>query len=219
MELLLKECRKGYKGSRKHLYIGVARMNRRQQTNRFYKTGFFIVLTILMIILSILLIGAIRLFGNVDSDLRERPTTNSENEELLSFQMTLDQSNLLLDNLLEEDIPFYFYLAEDGVYLEGEVDAVLSSIDVAMRFEPTVQEDGSLLLEADNLSAGFLSISPETALRMFNQIAELPEWIYLYPSEEHVVIDLRMIEELEPFGLRFNDVNLSEDVLDISLIQ
>ncbi len=217
---MLKESRKGYKDSRTHSYIGVGgSMSRRQQTNRFYKTGFFIVLAVLIIILSVLLIGAIRLFGNLDSDSRERPTVNNESEELLSFQMTLNQTNLLLDNLLEEDIPFHFYLAEDGVYLEGEVDAVLSSIDVAMRFDPTVQEDGSLLLEADNLSAGFLSISPETALRMFNQVADLPEWIYLYPSEEHVVIDLRTIEELEPFGLRFNDVNLDEDVLDISLIQ
>jgi uncharacterized protein YpmS len=168
----------------------------------------------------LLIFGAVRLFGDVDRQSPERAGIDSASNEIVSFQMDIEQANVLLNDMLaDDDVPFDFYLAEDGVYLEGEVDAVLSTIDLSMRFDPSVQEDGSLLLEANSLSAGFLSVSPENALRMFNQLADLPNWIYLYPEEEHVIIDLREIEELEPFGLRFNELNLTAGEIDVSLVR
>lgn len=195
-------------------------MSRLTQNRRFYKIGFFLVLGLLLALIGLLIFGAVRLFGDVDRQSPERAGIDSASNEIVSFQMDIEQANVLLNDMLaDDDVPFDFYLAEDGVYLEGEVDAVLSTIDLSMRFDPSVQEDGSLLLEANSLSAGFLSVSPENALRMFNQLADLPNWIYLYPEEEHVIIDLREIEELEPFGLRFNELNLTAGEIDVSLVR
>ncbi|MFB4211995.1 YpmS family protein [Shouchella sp. JSM 1781072] len=195
-------------------------MSRLTKNRRFYKIGFFLVLGLLLALIGLLIFGAVRLFGDVDRQSPERAGIDSASNEIVSFQMDIEQANVLLNDMLaDDDVPFDFYLAEDGVYLEGEVDAVLSTIDLSMRFDPSVQEDGSLLLEANSLSAGFLSVSPENALRMFNQLADLPNWIYLYPEEEHVIIDLREIEELEPFGLRFNELNLTAGEIDVSLVR
>ncbi|MFS0786150.1 YpmS family protein [Shouchella sp. 1P09AA] len=195
-------------------------MSRLTKNRRFYKIGFFLVLGLLLALIGLLIFGAVRLFGDVDRQAPERAGTDSANEEIVSFQMDIEQANVLLNDMLaDDDVPFDFYLAEDGVYLEGEVDAVLSTIDLSMRFDPSVQEDGSLMLEANSLSAGFLSVSPENALRMFNQLADLPNWIYLYPEEEHIIIDLREIEELEPFGLRFNELNLAASEINVSLVR
>ncbi|WP_197284300.1 DUF2140 family protein [Bacillus sp. JCM 19041] len=188
---------------------------------RFYKIGFFIVSGLLLALLSVLMIGALRLFANVDQG--QMPSGNNENNsaELLSFQLSREQTNTLLTDLLkeEEDMPFQFQLEEDGVYLTGELDLFVSSVDLSMSFNPEVREDGSLLLKAENLSAGTALISAEYALRMFAQFSDLPGWVQLYPDEEAVLIELREFEEIAPYGLRFHSVNLMEDHIELSLIR
>lgn len=195
--------------------------NRSYKPKRFYKIGFFIVSGLLLALITVLIVGALRLFANVDSG-QMPPVNNDHNSaELLSFQLTREQTNTLLTDLMneEEEMPFQFQVEEDGVYLMGELDLFVSSVNLSMSFNPEVREDGSLILEAENLSAGAASISAEYALRMFAQFSDLPEWVQLYPEEEAVLIELQEFEEISPYGLRFHSINLMEDHIELTLIR
>ncbi|PAD92176.1 hypothetical protein CHH52_11130 [Shouchella clausii] len=54
---------------------------------------------------------------------------------------------------------------------------------------------------------------------MFSQLADLPEWVTIYPSEESVLLHPSEIKATLPYGLRFNKVDLAHDEIELSLVR
>lgn len=191
-----------------------------RRKTRFYRIGFFTVLTLFITLIITLIVLLSRLFS--DGDSQPLPAERSDNDlnELVTFQLNREQTNVLLSDLLsDEEMPFQFQLEEDGIHLTGELDVLFSEVDLHMTFDPLVRDDGSLVLQANSLSAGVVSISASNALRMFNQFAELPEWIHIHPEDEAILLELNEMDEMAPYGLHFENVRLEDDQIELSLIR
>ncbi|MEB5479092.1 YpmS family protein [Shouchella clausii] len=191
------------------------------QTDRFYKVGFFVAAGLFVLLVTVFIVFFIYLFAGSEEGRLPATEQQGTSGDMLSIQLNRDQMNMLLADLTKsgEDVPFAFHLAEDGVYLTGAVDVFIGDVDLSMRFAPEVREDGSLLLKAEHLNAGALQISPAYALRIFSQLADLPEWVTIYPSEESVLLHPSEIKATLPYGLRFNKVDLAHDEIELSLVR
>ncbi len=194
--------------------------NQTGSRNRFYRIGFFTILTLFTVLILTIVIIVSRLFAEGESHSLPPATSDGNLAELVTFQLDREQTNVLLTDLVSEDeMPFQFQLEEDGIHLTGELDVLFSEVDIHMMFDPLVRDDGSLVLQANSLSAGVVSISASNALRMFNQFAELPEWIHIHPEDEAILLELNEMDELSPYGLQFKQVALADDQIELSLIR
>ncbi len=186
-----------------------------------YKRGFYLVLALLLVLVTTLVVLGFRLFGAVDDTRAPEHEEVAEQDALLALSVTPAQANTLLREVLneEEDNLFTLQLEGEEVVLEGKMEVFGSSISIGMSFDPEVLADGNLRLHANDLRAGFLQLSASRALQWYQDYGELPGWLHVYPGEEMVDLRVTDIEEMEPYGIRVETMDLLEDQIELSLIR
>ncbi|WP_176763858.1 YpmS family protein [Shouchella lonarensis] len=194
----------------------MASRQQKKKNGRFYQYGFYVVCTILVVITVTVIFFFSRLFAVQEGHL---PSSEYESETVVDMTFTREEVNKFLGHLMKQDGDMHgqFSLTDEDVRFYGEIDTVVSTIDIAMTFTPEVQTDGSLLLRAHTLSAGQLSLSPEYALRMFMATGEWPDWLEILPEEEALVLHLQNIEALFPYGVYVKEIDLPGDRVELSI--
>lgn len=110
------------------------------------------------------------------------------------------------------DQPIPLSLAvDDDVSLSTELEIFSVALPILLRFEPSVQEDGNLLLQQKSVEVGMLDIPPESALKLLRDSVELPDFMEVEPSEESVLLKLTDIPLDGGIAVRATSFNLEED--------
>ena len=93
----------------------------------------------------------------------------------------------------------------------------LKCLSLHAQFEPTVESNGNLLLKQSTISFGILQIPNEYALQYIANAIELPDWVFVHPSEELIYIDLEAAQFNENFQVPFEQFDLTNNEIILQL--
>ncbi|MGE7919827.1 YpmS family protein [Viridibacillus sp. NPDC093762] len=113
------------------------------------------------------------------------------------------------DAMKAKSIPVHMYINEE-VTLVSELSVFGMELPITMKFDPTIDEDGNLILKQTNVEVGMLNIPPSTALKLLNDSVDLPSWMVIRPNKEEVYMGLTEIEVLSGSRMQAKEFNLKE---------
>lgn len=105
----------------------------------------------------------------------------------------------------------YMISFDEEVLLMGSVEAFSTEVPVSISFEPIVQDNGDIILEATSMSLGLLRLPEDRILQYVNSRVELPDWITINPKEEHIYIALTQMELKSNFRVKAQQIDLAND--------
>jgi uncharacterized protein YpmS len=108
-----------------------------------------------------------------------------------------------------KSIPVHMYINEE-VSLVSELSVFGMELPITMKFDPTIDEDGNLILKQTNVEVGMLNIPPSTALKLLNDSVDLPSWMVIRPNKEEVYMGLTEIAVLSGSRMQAKEFNLKE---------
>lgn len=122
--------------------------------------------------------------------------------------------NLFLDNADEDK---FTILLDDYVLFKTEIAILGMNVTLHVKFEPSVVDNGNLLLKQKSISFGILQIPNEYALQYIANTLELPNWVSVHPNEEIIYIDIHDAQINSNFLVQFEQFNLTENEIIMQL--
>ncbi|UOQ87146.1 YpmS family protein [Gracilibacillus salinarum] len=141
-----------------------------------------------------------------------------EDEAGAEFTIRSSKSNLnelvnaYIDKLpkLGENIQ-YTVKFDEQVHLMGTIEAFSSEVPVNIKFEPQVQQNGDIILQATGMSLGLLRLPEDRILQYVSSRVETPEWITIDPKEEQIYIAVTQMNLDSNFRVRAQQIDLAND--------
>ncbi|UOQ50176.1 YpmS family protein [Gracilibacillus caseinilyticus] len=141
-----------------------------------------------------------------------------EDEAGAEFTIRSSKSNLnelvnaYIDKLpkLGENIQ-YTVKFDKQVHLMGTIEAFSSEVPVNIKFEPQVQQNGDIILQATDMSLGLLRLPEDRILQYVSSRVETPEWITIDPKEEQIYIAVTQMNMDSNFRVRAQQIDLAND--------
>ncbi|MGN7311639.1 YpmS family protein [Alkalicoccobacillus gibsonii] len=180
----------------------------------------FVVLAVTVVIAVIALLISLR---SILPEAEEVPYTESErtNEQgLVEIHSTKAQLNELIleaTSEFQEETPYTVELLSDTVEFQSTFRLLGQSIPITIDFDPEVAANGDLLLQADSLSFGFLTIPSEQAMQLVKSHTELPDWIVVHPSESLIEVQLTNARFDDLYSFRVIDFDLARDEIQVEM--
>ncbi|MBM0064116.1 YpmS family protein [Alkalicoccobacillus gibsonii] len=180
----------------------------------------FVVLAVIVVIAVITLFISLR---SILPEAEEVPYTESErtNEQgLVEIRSTKAQLNELIleaTSEFQEETPYTVELLSDTVKFQSTFRLLGQSIPVTINFDPEVAANGDLLLHADSLSFGFLTIPSEQAMQLMKSHTELPDWIVVHPSDSLIEVQLTNAHFDDLYSFRVIDFDLARDEIQVEM--
>ncbi|GAB2542594.1 YpmS family protein [Gracilibacillus alcaliphilus] len=119
--------------------------------------------------------------------------------------------NAYIDKLPKQENIQYAIKFDQEVHLLGSIEVFSSEVPVNITFEPIVQENGDILLQATGMSLGLLRLPEDRILQYVNSRIKTPEWITINPKEESIYIALTQMELKSNFHVKAQQINLEDD--------
>ncbi|MFK3938597.1 YpmS family protein [Alkalihalobacillus sp. NPDC078783] len=180
----------------------------------------FIVLAVIVVVAIIALFVMMR---SILPEAEDVPYTESEltdEQGLVEIRSTKAQLNELIQEAtseLQEETPYTVELLSDTVEFQSTFRFLGQSIPITINFDPEVADNGDLLLQADSLSFGFLSIPSEQAMQLVKNHTELPEWIVVHPSESFIEVQLTDARFDDLYSFRVIEFDLARDEIQVEM--
>ena len=180
----------------------------------------FVVLAVTVVIAVIALFISLR---SILPEAEEVPYTKSErtNEQgLVEIHSTKAQLNELIleaTSEFQEETPYTVELLSDTVEFQSTFRLLGQSIPITIDFDPEVAANGDLLLQADSLSFGFLTIPSEQAMQLVKSHTELPDWIVVHPSDSLIEVQLTNARFDDLYSFRVIDFDLARDEIQVEM--
>lgn len=185
----------------------------------FWKLSFFILAGVVAATLAtvIFLIGS-----PGDSEPIPRLAMVDEADNTLTVSVTKEDFEGITNTYIQkamkgEPLPVKMEVGED-VILFSEMTVFSFTLPVRMHFDPTVLEDGNLILKQSSMEIGQLNIPPATVLKILRDSVKLPEWMIVRPKEQELFIDLRKIPVSGDLQVKAKTFNLAEDEIILEII-
>jgi uncharacterized protein YpmS len=112
--------------------------------------------------------------------------------------------------MADSPVPLTLSIDEE-VNFSTQLVVFSQALPILMKFDPSVQEDGNLLLKQQSVEIGMLDIPPESALKLLRDSVELPEFMEVNPAREEVLLKLTEIPMEDGISVRATSFNLEED--------
>lgn len=124
--------------------------------------------------------------------------------------------NSFLDNPNEDGNEFTILL-DDYVEFKTEIPVFGMGVMLHAKFEPSVVDNGNLLLKQQSISFGLIQIPNEYALQYIANTIELPTWVSVHPTDELIYIDINNAQINPNFHVQFErfDLTANEIVLEL----
>lgn len=187
-----------------------------------WKIAFFIAagLCALLIITAVILI--VMMFADVDARKDYQPS-NREGDAVFTVSTTKQRLNHLIQSQLErlkfnrEKIDFTARI-DEHVNVTGFVTVFDSQLSFQMTLEPSVQENGDILLKQEAFYIGQLPVPSKQVLSFIDAGAKLPKWVIIEPSDESIYIALNEIEVSDDMIVKANTIDLANDQIVFDII-
>lgn len=144
-------------------------------------------------------------------------------EEYIPFVITSNKKDvtLLANRYIEKEglnkaIQYELALT-DQVELVGMIKVFGQPIDLTIRFEPEVVDEGNVLLKKSTMSIGQLPIPASYVLEFIREGYDLPEWVTIQPKDEKVYIDLKSLTMKNGAKVKMNKFDLANDSIHFTL--
>ncbi|EZH68006.1 hypothetical protein DH09_08820 [Bacillaceae bacterium JMAK1] len=153
-----------------------------------WKIAFF---TLLAIIIGGFLVVILLLTSSSDQQaIPEEQHIEDGLVPLFTVETDLERVNRYIES--EFDEPFRLESQEEQLRLSNTYEVVGMNVDIQVQFIPEITENGNIRLIEDGFSVGALSLPASTVLRLVDEAADFPDWIYVNANEG--VIDVRLTE-------------------------
>lgn len=146
-----------------------------------------------------------------------------EDEAGADFTITSSKENLNeLVNAYINQLPNpsnikYMISLDEEVLLMGSVEAFSTEVPVSISFEPIVQDNGDIILQANSMSLGLLRLPEDRILQYVSSRVELPDWITINPKEEHIYVALTQMELKSNFRVKAQQIDLENDIISFRI--
>lgn len=133
------------------------------------------------------------------------------------FTITSSKQNLnelvnqYVDNFMKDKNDKFIVKLDENVQLLGSVEAFQTDIPISITLEPSVQENGDLVLYASDMSLGLLALPEKKILEYVKKELKTPEWVQIDPKNQLIYIGITQMEVKSKFKVRAQSFDLKND--------
>lgn len=180
---------------------------------------FFSLLAVNIIFFSILAVILYPLFKSVpEQDLSEIQPLPELAEAPFYIYATKENITETINSFLDHpDENEFTILLDDFVEFKTDITMFGMGVSLHAKFEPTVVDNGNLLLKQQSISFGILQIPNEYALQYIANTLDLPDWVSVHPNDEVIYIDIQNAQTNSNFTVQFDQFDLVENKIVLQL--
>jgi uncharacterized protein YpmS len=140
-----------------------------------------------------------------------------EEEPGAEFTITSSKQNLnelvneYVDSFMRDKEDIYTVKLDENVQLLGSIEAFDTDIPISITLEPSVQENGDLVLYASDMSLGLLGLPEKKILEYVKKELSTPEWVEIDPNNQLIYIGVTQIEVKSNFKVKVQSFDLKND--------
>ncbi|MGG1405341.1 DUF2140 family protein, partial [Bacillus velezensis] len=98
----------------------------------------------------------------------------------------------------------------------GKIKAFSTSINAVVTFEPSVQENGDVMLKVTKFSLGELSLPISFVLNYMDSFYELPSFVHVHSGDKSIEIRLSEMPLDNGMYVKADKINLDTDEIEFS---
>lgn len=143
--------------------------------------------------------------------------TYIEEEPGAEFTVNSSKQNLselvneYVDKFMKDQSDKYTVDFGENVRLRGSIEAFQTEIPLSITLEPSVQENGDLVLYASDMSLGLLQLPEKKILEYVKKELETPNWVNIAPSSQSIYIGITQMEIKSNFKVKVQSFDLKND--------
>lgn len=140
-----------------------------------------------------------------------------EEEPGAEFTITSSKQNLnelvneYVDHFMNDKADKYTVKLDENVQLLGSIEAFQTDIPISITLEPSVQENGDLVLYASDMSLGLLALPEKKILEYVKKELKAPEWVEIDPKNQLIYIGVTQMEVKSNFKVKVQSFDLKND--------
>lgn len=140
-------------------------------------------------------------------------------EEELGSEFTIQSSKQNLNDLVNTYIDKRFKDTDDkysinmneNVHFTGSIEAFKTDIPVSIILEPSVEENGDLVLYPTEMSLGLLQLPQQKILEYVKKELKTPDWIEIDPKKQRIYIAVTQIKMKNNINVKVQHFDLKQD--------
>jgi uncharacterized protein YpmS len=119
--------------------------------------------------------------------------------------------NEYVDKFMKDKADKYTVNFDENVQLLGSIEAFQTDIPISITLEPSVQENGDLVLYAADMSLGLLQLPEKKILEYVKKELKTPEWVQIDPKNQQIYIGVTQMEVKSNFKVKVQSFDLKND--------
>ncbi|MFC4321472.1 YpmS family protein [Litchfieldia salsa] len=148
----------------------------------------------------------------------EKPTKSFiEEEPGAEFTVHSSKQNLnelvneYVDKIMKDTEDKYTVIFDEKVQLLGSIEAFQADIPITITLEPSVQENGDLVLYAEDMSLGLLKLPEKKILEYVKKELNAPKWVEIDPKNQLIYISVTQMDVKSNFKVKVQSFDLKND--------
>lgn len=154
-------------------------------------------------------------------DLPSLVSSSSEDTKVGSFSTNRAELNDTISAYLKdyqtEDFSYQILVTSQQIVFEGSYQLFGVTIPLYIYFQPYKMEDGSILLEVKDISAGSLSLPKAEVLTYLQKNYKLPAFVTINAAETQVQLQLAALDNSLGLYGKANTIDLYNDQIIIDI--
>lgn len=187
-----------------------------KKNNRRWKFSFFILLLINGVIISALAAFLYWPTPKVEIEVKSEEYSRANSSEFVvrtTKQNVNDLVNAYLEQSLVNSKQKYSIILEEDVQLIGELPIFTTTVPLHIHFEPTVLQNGDVILKQKSISIGKLDLPNKQVLKQVKRFLPVPDWVTINPDEEEIYVSITSMDIKSNFQIRAEQFDLAANVI------
>jgi uncharacterized protein YpmS len=183
-----------------------------------WKTGFFLILGLNLIIV-IILLSLILVPADEKVKLQNLP-----NDKSVSFQVKSNKAdlNVLINQYIKKeaaDSPIdYSIQLQDEVELYGTLKFFSQEVDLKLTFIPEALDNGDLVLKQRSISVGSLPLPVSYVLKFIKDNYKLPKGVDILPNDKMIHVHMEQLKVKSDVKIKANKFDLVKDDIAFTIV-
>jgi uncharacterized protein YpmS len=183
-----------------------------------WKTGFFLILGLNLIIV-IILLSLILIPADEKVKIQSVPDDKS-----VSFQVQSNKTdlNVLINQYIKKeaaDSPIdYSVQLQDEVELYGTLKFFSQEVDLKLTFVPEALENGDLVLKQKSISVGSLPLPVSYVLNFIKDNYKLPKGVEIQPNNKMIHVHMQQLKLKSDVKIKANKFDLVKDDIAFTIV-
>ncbi|MEH7013034.1 YpmS family protein [Neobacillus niacini] len=184
-----------------------------------WKTGFFLLLGLIVIIVIILLSLIM-----IPADEKGKIQQTVPNNKNVSFEVMSNKAdlNVLINQYIKKeaaDSPIeYSIQLQDEVELYGTLPFFSQEVDLKLTFVPEALDNGDLVLKQKSISVGSLPLPVSYVLKFIKENYKLPKGVEIQPNDKIVHVNMQQLKLKSDVKIKVKRFDLIKDDIAFTIL-